>query len=287
MRRTMLVLAMMSMAVPTALSGQLSDDELTARVTAARGDDADLPTLYNGAVAARLLGDFAAAEELLDDFQQNLNGAENALVNEMILQAIASGKGANGMMRAFREARARINMSPLQIATFVNNYPTLLMGGEFDELILGLSPDHPDPAYRCACLAPKAWVHRVAGRMEESRELWAQLAQQRDEDPLPADNPQAQGQRARDLARAGRTEEARSVLQAAMAMPVSDEQRPSVQRRWAQAYAELGDVAGAVAQLEPLLENSTLVTVNSLSTRYTWEPVRDDPAFQAMLARHR
>jgi len=191
------------------------------------------------------------------------------------------------MMRAFREARERINMPPPRIAAFVNNYPTLLIGGEFDELILSLFPDHPDPAYRCACLAAKAWVHRVAGRMDESRELWAQLAKAREENPLPADNPQAQGQLARDLARAGRTAEARSVLQAAMAMPVSDEERPAVQRRWAQAYAELGDVAGAVAQLEPLLENSTIVTVNSLSTRYTWEPVRDDPAFQAMLARHR
>jgi len=29
-----------------------------------------------------------------------------------------------------------------------------------------------------------------------------------------------------------------------------------------------------VAQLEPLLEDSTLVTVSSLMTRYTWEPVR-------------
>jgi len=169
----------------------------------------------------------------------------------------------------------------------VNNYPTLLIGGEFDDLILSLDPDHPDPAYRCACLAPKAWVHRVAGRMEESQKLWAQLVEARSENPLPADNPQAQGQRARDLARAGRIEEARSVLQAAMAMPVTDEQRPAVQRRWAQAYAELGDVAGAVEQLAPLLESSTLVTPASLSTRYTWEPIRNHPAFQAMLARHR
>lgn len=287
MCRTVLAVLVMATIAPVALGGQVSDDELSVRIRAAGADDADLPTLYNGAVAARLLGDFAAAEELLNEFTENLNGAENALVNERILQAMASGKGANGMMRAFRQARERINMTPVQIAAVVNNYPTLLIGGEFDDLILSLAGDHPDPAYRCACLAPKAWVHRIAGRMEESQKLWAQLVEARDENPLPADNPQAQGQRARDLARAGRTEEARLVLQAAMAMPVTDEQRPAVQRRWAQAYAELGDVTGAVAQLEPLLESSTLVTPASLSTRYTWEPIRDDPAFQAMLARHR
>jgi len=113
-----------------------------------------------------------------------------------------------------------------------------------------------------------------------------ELAAARDEAPMP-DAPQAQGQYARDLARAGRTAEARQTLERAMAMEVSEAQLPAVQRRWAQAYAELGDVEGAVAQLEPLLESSTIVTVNSLSTRYTWEPIRNHPAFQEMLARHR
>lgn len=190
------------------------------------------------------------------------------------------------MMRAFREAREHVNMPPQQIAAIVNNFPTLLTGGEFDDLILELREGHPDPAFDCACLAPKAWVHRVAGRMEESTRLWAELAAARDENPMPA-TPQAQGQYARDLARAGRTDEAREVLARAMAMEVSDAQRPAAQRRWAQALAELGDVEGAVAQLEPLLESSTLVTVASLSTRYTWAPIREHPAFQAMLARHR
>ena len=51
--------------------------------------------------------------------------------------------------------------------------------------------------------------------------------------------------------------------------------------------AELGDVEGAVAQLEPLLSVPSLVTVQSLETRMTWRPLRDHPAFQAMLDRHR
>ena len=73
-----------------------------------------------------------------------------------------------------------------------------------------------------------------------------------------------------------------------MSMDVSDEARPTVQRRWAQAYAELGEVeTRRWSLLEPLIASSTLVTVNSLSTRYTWEPVRNTLVFQEMLARHR
>lgn len=222
-------------------------------------------------------GSFSATE---------LNGAIGAMVNEMIFQAMASGKGANGMLRAFREARDNYVLPPQQIALFVNQYPTLLTGGEFDEMLLRMRADHPNPTFRCACLGTKAWVHRVAGRMDESRELWAELAAERDRNPIPATNAQGQGQYARDLARAGRTAEARQVLERAMAMEVTDAQRPAVQRRWAQAYAELGDVEEAVALLEPLIEGSTIVTVNSLSTRYTWEPIRNHPAFRAMLARH-
>lgn len=287
MRPIARVLALLLLAIPAALTAQLSDAELNRRVAVAQDSGAALGVLLQGAAAARLLGDFDTAEKLLANATQAVNGAENALVNGKILQAMASGQGANGMMRAFREARERINMPPQQVAAMVNNYPTLLIGGDFDEMILSFSPDHPNPDFRCECFAQKAWVHRVAGRTEESKEFWAQLAAAADENPPPADNPQAQGQYARNLARAGRTAEARQVLEAAMAMPVSEGQRPAVQRRWAQAFAELGDVESAVAQLEPLIESSTLVTVNSLSTRYTWEPIRNHPAFQAMLARHR
>lgn len=284
---SVLLIAAMSLLLPTLVLAQMSEDQLQSRVAAASAEDRGMVALVQGAAAARLLGDFDHAEALLEEAQEFLNGASNATLNQRILLAMSSGEGVNGMQRALREDRERRNISPVQLAALVNNFPSLLVGGEHDDLILNLDPDHPDPAYRCQCLAPKAWVHRVAGREDESREYWVRLADARDRNPVPADNPEAQGQYARDLARAGRTEEARRVLEAAMTMEVSDAQRPSVQRRWAQAYAELGDVEGAVAQLEPLLESSTLVTVESLSTRYSWAPVRDHPAFQELLARHR
>ena len=72
-----------------------------------------------------------------------------------------------------------------------------------------------------------------------------------------------------------------------MAIRVTDAARPGIQRRWAQAYAELGDARSAVRYLEPLLQQHTLVTVQSLATRISWAPIRNDPEFRALLDRYR
>ena len=287
--RTLLVVSL-TLAAVTPLAGQTPTEELMRRVEAAE-NAVNVDVLLRGAAAARLLGDFGGAEAILERATTALGQVDNAWVTEMIFQALASGKGSNGMQRAFREARKRIRMSPQQIADVTNNFPSLLLGGEFDEMILSFSADHPDPDYRCPCLAEKAWVHRVAGRLHDSRILWGELVAAWDRNPLELPNPDAQanwqGQYARNLARAGRSADALAALEKAKSMPVSDDERPAVQRRWAQTHAELGDVESAVALLEPLIANSTLVTVNSLSTRYTWEPVRNTIEFQEMLARHR
>ena len=289
MRRGILV-TVLCLATVSPIAGQTPGDELMRRIEAA-ASSTDMNVLLRAASAARLLGDFAHAEELLERATQALTQADNAWVTEMIFQALASGKGSNGMQRAFRAARERIRMTPQEIASVTNNFPLLLLGGEFDEMILSFSPDHPDPAYRCSCQAEKAWVHRVAGEQHESRILWGELVSAWDRNPLEFADPDAQanwqGQYARNLARAGRTADAHAALEKAMSMPISDDERPAVQRRWAQTHAELGDVEGAVALLEPLIASSTLVTINSLSTRYTWEPVRNTLAFQEMLARNR
>ena len=287
--RTLLVVSLALVAV-SPLVGQTPTEELMRRVEAAE-NAVTVDVLLRGAAAARLLGDFDGAGAILERATTALEQTDNMWVTEMIFHALASGKGSNGMQRAFREARKRIRMSPQQIADVTNNFPSLLLGGEFDEMILGFSPDHPDPAYRCECQAEKAWVHRVAGRQHESRILWGELVAAWDRNPLEFADPDAQanwqGQYARNLARAGRISDARAALEKAMSMPVSDDERPAVQRRWAQTHAELGDVEGAVSLLEPLIASSTLVTINSLSTRYTWEPVRNTIEFQEMLARHR
>ena len=82
-------------------------------------------------------------------------------------------------------------------------------------------------------------------------------------------------------------EKARELLDRAMAMPVTDEAANTVRRRWAQAYVELGEVEKAVEHLDDLLSIPSLVSVHSLESRLSWAPIRDEPAFQELLARYR
>ncbi len=290
MRRAGAIGILVILAVVFPVAGQTPNEELQRRIAAAEGSQQP-DVLIRAASAARLLGDFDAAEDLLERATTSLDQVEDSWISEKIFQAIASGRGVDGMQRAFRRVRERIRMTPQEIAVVMSDYPSLLRGGEYDEMILSFRPDHPDSLYRCDCLPEKAWVHRVAGRRHDSRRLWGELVAAWDRNPLKFDDPDRQaewqGQYARNLARSGRSADARAALAKAMSMPVSDDARPAVQRRWAQAYAELGEVERAVELLEPLITSSTLVTVNSLSTRYTWEPVRNTLAFQEMLARHR
>ena len=290
MRRINSLLVLLCLTAVSPVTGQTPADELERRIQAAEMS-ADFDVLLSASSAARLLARHSQADDLLERATLALEQADNAWVTEMIFNALAAGEGVNGMQRALRDALQRIRMSPQQIASITNNFPSLLIGGEYDEMILTFREDHPDLDYRCPCLAEKAWVHRVAGRLHDSRLLWGELVAAWDRNPLEFTNPDAQanwqGQYARNLARAGRTADARAALEKAKSMPVSDDERPGVQRRWAQTHAELGDVEGAVALLEPLIASSTLVTVHSLSTRYTWEPVRNHIRFQEMLARNR
>lgn len=288
MRVLILVAAAVTLAAYP-LDAQQSEAELRTLIRAA-DTDRSAPTLLAAANAARLLRDYSAAEALYENAWNSSLGLLNSVISNMLLQELASGGGVDGVQRRFREIRSVVNFTPQLLVGHLGNYPSLLVGGEFDEMVLSLSREHPDPGYRCSCYGVKAWVHRVAGRTEQARIYFDSLAMGQIDATQPG-NPDAaaegRAQLARNLARAGRTDEARNVLEQAMAMPVSPEALPAVRRRWAQAYAELGDVEGAVEHLEPLLSMPSLITVHTLETRWTWQPVRDHPAFRAMLDRHR
>lgn len=287
MRAMTAVLALSLLAVP--VSAQLTETELRDMISEAQTDP--MPSdLMNAANASRLLREHDAADEYFEQAWDASLNMINGLISSMLLEEMASGRGVNGLQRKFREFREVINLPPQIISGHLSNYPSLLTGGEFDEMVLSLSEDAEDPAYRCACYLLKASVHRVAGRDDVARAYFDSAAVQ-NAATAPSENPDQaanqRGQRARDLARAGHHEQARQVLAEAMAMPVSDQALPTVRRRWAQTYAELGDVENTVAQIEPLLEVPSLVTIHTLETRLTWDGVRDDPAFRAMLDRHR
>lgn len=288
MRALALALSLCLVAVPAA--AQLTEAALHERIRAAEATPTS-QSLIAAVDAARLLRDYDGARRHLDATWEATVPVFNGLVLNALLLPLASGEGVHATQRAFRDLRKTFHFTPAQISVWASNFPELLTGGEFDDVILRLSPDAEDPAYRCAgCWNAQAWVHRIAGRHDEAAALWARGVEQ---EPAGMSNPdpdvqaQARGQYARNLARAGRHEEARRHLELSMAMDVSDEALPAVRRRWAQTYAELGDAAGAVEHLEPLLEAHTLVTVHTLASREAWAGIRNDPAFQALLARHR
>ncbi len=290
MRLSNLIFAVVLSIVPIMLWAQTTEDVLRQRIAMGQ-DDPSADNLVQAAAAARLLGDYEQAAALLDESVRAVRQVEDAVISNMILLELASGGGIDGALRVFREARSRVNMTPQEIGTWVNNYPVLLSGGEFDAMIQRFSPDAEDPLYRCNCYAQKAWMHRVAGRMGQSRLHWDSLVTAWESSPVTSGDADfqadLQAQFARNYARAGRRADARRKLEQAMNMPVSDDAMAGVRRRWAQAYVELGDVEAAVEHIDFLLSIPTLMTVASLETRVTWAPIRDHPEFQALLDRHR
>ena len=287
--RTLILVATAFSLAALPLHAQQGETELRATIQMAQEDPT--PThLLAAANAARLLRDFDAAGRLYTAAWDAELRLLNETISDVLLYELASGGGVDGLQRRFRDIRATIQLTPQQIVGHVSSYPSLLAGGEFDAMILSLSREHPDPRLRCSCYHAKAWVHRVAGRDAMARIYFDSVAAAQ-EQSTPPGNPDAEAEwrasLARDLARAGRTTEARQVLAQAMAMPVSDDWMPRVRRRWAQAYAELGEVTRAVEQLEFLLDIPSLVTVQSLETRWTWEPIREHPEFRALIERHR
>jgi tetratricopeptide (TPR) repeat protein len=287
MRVIMAVVVLLLLAAPA--SAQMQEADLRDMIRGAQTDPTPAD-IINAANASRLLREHASADGYYDEAWDASLGMLNGLISGMLLEELASGRGVNGLQRKFREVQEVINLPPEVVAGHLSNYPSLLSGGEYDEFVLSLSEDADDPDYRCACYLLKAWVHRVAGRGDVARAYFDSAAVQ-NAATTPSENPDVaanqRAQRARDLARAGHVDEARRVLAEAMAMPVSDAALPTVRRRWAQTYAELGDVENAIEQIEPLLEVPSLVTVHTLETRLTWAGIRDDPAFREMLDRHR
>ena len=54
----------------------------------------------------------------------------------------------------------------------------------------------------------------------------------------------------------------------------------------ATVYVMVGDFDAALEQLEWLLDNPSSITVGRLRAEPRWDPLRDDPRFQALLERY-
>jgi TolB-like protein/Tfp pilus assembly protein PilF len=63
-------------------------------------------------------------------------------------------------------------------------------------------------------------------------------------------------------------------------------QGPEITEQVAQVYAILGDNARAVELLDGLLSRPTGVTLQSLKANPAWDPIRNDPGFQALFGKY-
>lgn len=183
----------------------------------------------------------------------------------------------------FQAEEAQLNRS--DVLAILGEFPELMIGGEFEDLVMSLSPSADDPDLRCTCYRVKAWAHEVAGRSDVARVYWDSLSTDPGRHVVPPwELPNADRDRFREatiLARAGRVEAATALLQEDPTPGFGDRHETHYQR--AAVYAALGDVEAAVQELRYLLSVPSDVTVASLRDRLVWDPIRDDPGFQALL----
>ena len=266
--------------------------EYHRRIRAADADSSTSEERYHAAEAARYMRRFDEARFYLRiaELAATTEGDRNGILTEKLSLELATGGGVDGLQKVFAEELRQRNFPPVVIAGWVDAFPELLVGGQFDEMIDSLTEDAADEQYRCACYAPKAWMHRAAGRMDRSRAYWDSLTTAWQRVPNfrdPFNEADWRAQLARNFARAGHVDRSRAELERAMTVDLSAFESIFIRRRRAQTYAELGYVGYAVADLEYLLSVPSPVTVYTLASRLTWSGIRDHPRFRALLEKQR
>jgi len=235
---------------------------------------------------SRLLRDFDEAERglrLAASLSSDAPLTTALLVRERISLELARGGGLARAAEIFREGRPRLTRS--HMLGMLGDFPELMASGEFEGLVLSLSPSASDPDLRCTCYRLKAWAHEIADRTDAAQIYWDSLSAETSGpgDPL-LELPNADRDRFREatlLARAGRMDAAAALLQEDLAPGASDRHDTRYER--AVAYAALGDVEPAVQELRHLLSVPSEVTRASLRDRIVWDPIRDHPSFRALL----
>jgi tetratricopeptide (TPR) repeat protein len=235
---------------------------------------------------SRLLRDFDEAEahlNLADSLSSDAPLAMAMLVREHFLLELARGGGVARIAETFRAVEPLLDRT--DVLAIFEDFPELMISGEYDDLLQALSPSADDSDLRCTCYRIKAWGHEIAGRSDAARIYWDSLAA----DPRrfgqrPWELPNAERDRlgeATILARAGRAQAAAALLEEGVTPSAGDRHDTHYER--AATYAALGDVEAAVEELVHLLSVPSEVTTASLRDRLVWDPIRDDPSFQALL----
>ncbi|MDX1392765.1 MAG: tetratricopeptide repeat protein [Gemmatimonadota bacterium] len=254
------------------------------------------------AYAQLLLGEISRFMREFDESETALLGAVRLAANdpeglpdimrELLWLEIARGGGAEGVKELFAEEQTRGVLSPDWFRLRFADTPEVLTGGEYDELVLSFRPDATDVVLRCTCYYQKAMMYRASGQTERARVYFDSLTTEVERSRPTFSNRARQATwgtvHARNLARAGRIDEARVELMETIALTADttllDRSMLTTIRRYrAMAYAELGDVERAIAELEYLLSVPSPLSPYSLRDRQAWLPLRGNPLFEAFV----
>ena len=250
--------------------------------------------LHNLALNYQMLRNFDAANKTIDRAIQ-INPTGLGLWQIKVKLAIAE-KGDFGVYEDAVKKGQSFPISNEDRVKFVGDEANfLLLTRKYDQL-LQLAEKFPDDAFATmpGSLAMKYFALGIArkglGDEAAARPAFLKakdiLAEQVKQKPDDAD---LHVQLAKILAWLGEKDAAIAEAQRAMDLrPESKDafEGPPITEQVAQVYAIVGDNARAIELLDGLLSRPSEVTLQALKVNPAWDPIRNDPAFQALFAKY-
>jgi TolB-like protein/Tfp pilus assembly protein PilF len=250
--------------------------------------------LQNLAFNYQMLRDFGAANKTIDRALQ-IDPKGISLWGIKAKLAI-SGRGDLRVGKEFLEKAKSFPMNSEERLKMIGGQANLLLAERKYQEVLQLGASLPDESFAAVPgslafkyfplgIAHKALGDEVAARaafLKAKNILEEQLKQKPDDADLRV-------QFAKLLAWLGEKDAAITEAQRAIDLrPESKDafEGPQVTEQVAQVYTILGDNARAIELLDELLSRPSEVTSQSLKLDPAWDPLRNDPAFQALFAKY-
>jgi TolB-like protein/Tfp pilus assembly protein PilF len=184
------------------------------------------------------------------------------------------------------EERLKILGGEADFLLLQRKYQQLLqLGQQFNDDFFAAVPDSLGQKYLSIGIAQKALDDGAAARTAflKAKGILEEQVKQR------PDGADLHAQLAKILALLGEKDAAIAEAQRAMDLrPESKDafEGPPITEQAAQVYAILGDNARAVELLDGLLKRPSEVTLQALKINPVWDPLRNDPGFQALFTKY-
>jgi TolB-like protein/Flp pilus assembly protein TadD len=185
-----------------------------------------------------------------------------------------------------REERLKIVGAQAELLLFQRKYQQVLQLAEsFPDDSLAAVPDSLAGKYFAIGVAQKGLGDDAAARAAfvKAKKVFEEQLTQKPEDPG------LHVQLAKVLACLG--EKNAAIIEGQQAIDLRPESKdafdgPRITEHVAEVYAILGDNARAIELLDGLLSRATGVTLQNLKVNPAWDPIRSDPAFQALFVKY-